>query len=51
MANDGYKLWLQYYPVENPNSSYKTALTSLDITGNSPTLDIIKKEIKLLLKA
>ncbi|MCS4433194.1 alpha-glucuronidase family glycosyl hydrolase [Aquiflexum gelatinilyticum] len=46
-ANDGYKLWLQYLPFENKAVSdyYRDYLENISISGESPTLDIIQKEL------
>jgi alpha-glucuronidase len=46
VANDGYKLWLQYYPIEQAASWQVSALTDQKILGNSPTIDLIKKELE-----
>ncbi|MDO9554426.1 alpha-glucuronidase family glycosyl hydrolase [Rhodonellum sp.] len=47
MANDGYKLWLQYYPLENPKSEYREILGNARVPGESPTLSIIKTELEI----
>jgi alpha-glucuronidase len=46
-ANDGYKLWLQYLPFENKavGDYYRDYLENISISGESPTLDIIQKEL------
>lgn len=52
LANDGYELWLKYRLVENNtlNKQYKECLTSISISGNSPTVSIIKDELSKGLK-
>lgn len=47
MANDGYKLWLQYYPLENHKGEYREILGNARVAGESPTLSIIKSELSL----
>ncbi|MBS9522732.1 alpha-glucuronidase [Litoribacter alkaliphilus] len=42
-ANDGYKLWLQYYSINN--SSYREIFSSVYIEGESSTIDAIKDEL------
>ncbi|WP_194777508.1 alpha-glucuronidase family glycosyl hydrolase [Pararhodonellum marinum] len=46
-ANDGYKLWLQYYPLTSGNELYQTFLGNVKTGDQSPTFDIIQEEIKL----
>lgn len=48
-ANDGYKLWLQYYPFENTQqeASYQPYFSKVSVIGNSPTIAAIKKEIQI----
>ncbi|MFD2034783.1 alpha-glucuronidase family glycosyl hydrolase [Belliella marina] len=45
-SNDGYKLWLQYYKIDNPQSWQIDKLTQYKVNGSSPTLDIIQGEIQ-----
>lgn len=45
-ANDGYKLWLQYYPITHAED-VATKMESIHLAGTSPTLDIIRKELGL----
>ncbi|MCH7402019.1 alpha-glucuronidase family glycosyl hydrolase [Belliella kenyensis] len=45
-ANDGYKLWLQYYPIENPSYWQTSTLKNYQIIGTSETIDIIKTELE-----
>jgi alpha-glucuronidase len=46
-AEDGYDLWLRYKPVENQNllTDYRSLLKKISISGNSPTVKIIKDEL------
>lgn len=46
-ANDGYKLWLQYYTIENAADWQKNALNNVRIHGDSETMQIISNEIDL----
>ncbi len=46
-ANDGYKLWLQYYPIENPQPWQENVLKQVSIDGNNETIDIIKNELEI----
>ena len=48
-ANDGYKLWLQYYPLENPElvSLYKPYFSGIEVIGESTTIEAAKREIGL----
>lgn len=46
-ANDGYKLWLQYYPISTPTSWQANTLGNIHVQGSSETMDLIKKEISL----
>ncbi|AFL84752.1 alpha-glucuronidase [Belliella baltica DSM 15883] len=46
LANDGYKLWMQYYPIENAESWQKEGIAKYQINATSPTLAIINDEIK-----
>ncbi|MGY6522275.1 MAG: alpha-glucuronidase family glycosyl hydrolase [Mongoliitalea sp.] len=45
-ANDGYKLWLQYYPIQEPQAWQTNSLSNYEVMGNSTTLFIIKKELE-----
>ncbi|HVG17231.1 MAG TPA: alpha-glucuronidase family glycosyl hydrolase [Chitinophagaceae bacterium] len=49
-GEDGYKLWLRYAPLKNPErlAQYKTALKSVQVLGNSATSGVIKKELEML---
>lgn len=51
-ANDGYKLWLQYFPFENNTVAdyYRDYLENIHIAGNSPTHEVIKKELGIAVK-
>lgn len=45
-ANDGYGLWLNYYPVsESLQAAYKNQIQGLQVIGNNPTMDIVKTEL------
>jgi alpha-glucuronidase len=48
-AEDGYELWLRYKPVSDAAvlASYKQKITSIQLNGNSPTLQVIKEELSL----
>jgi alpha-glucuronidase len=48
-ANDGYKLWLQYFPFENQAVSdyYRDYLENINLVGASPTINIIQKELEI----
>ncbi len=44
LAKDGYKLWLQYYPVNDPEG-VAMLMENIHVAGNSSTLDIIRQEL------
>src|SRR5688572_13998994 len=47
-AEDGYRLWLRYEPVNDNKKlfkDYRTLVTAVVIQGDSPTLRAAKKEI------
>jgi alpha-glucuronidase len=46
-ADDGYRLWLRYDRISNPDllSAYKKSITGFLMEGNSPTLLVAKKEL------
>ncbi|MET0634537.1 MAG: alpha-glucuronidase family glycosyl hydrolase [Chitinophagaceae bacterium] len=46
-AETGYELWLRYTPVEDPAllQSYRNQVSSLTVTGSSPTMDLVKDEL------
>lgn len=48
IAEDGYRLWLRYDRINNPAllTQYKKNIQVISVKGNSPTLDIIRTEIK-----
>lgn len=52
MADNHYKLWLNYYPVTNSeNKTYLNTLSdNIQINGNSETIDIIKRELNTAFK-
>ncbi|QNL49325.1 alpha-glucuronidase [Olivibacter sp. SDN3] len=46
MADDGYKLWLNYQPINDPLAqTYKTTLRNIVFPANSQTLRLAKKEL------
>ncbi len=47
-AEDGYRLWLRYDPVDDPAllATYRQQIHSFYVSGKSPTIDIVKKELK-----
>ncbi len=51
-AEDGYDCWLRYKPVDNARLllTYKKAITCLQVSGNSPTIQAAAKEIQEGLK-
>lgn len=45
-ANDGYGLWLNYFPLsESLRQEYSDQVKSIKVIGDSPTLEIVKKEL------
>lgn len=46
-AEDGYRLWLRYDPINNPElvKAYKGAIQSLYLEKTSPTLTVAKNEL------
>lgn len=46
-AEDGYRLWMRYEPVNNKEilNNYKASITGLNIKGNSPTIQASKNEL------
>ncbi|WP_073097699.1 alpha-glucuronidase family glycosyl hydrolase [Cyclobacterium lianum] len=45
-SKDGYKLWLQYHPLEAPQK-VQSLMGAIRVDGDSPTLAIIKTELQL----
>ena len=47
-AENGYDLWLRYQPVSNKIllASYKQQITGIVISGSSPTMEAVKKELQ-----
>ncbi len=47
-ADDGYRLWLKYEPISNPQKlqAYKNAIKGWMIIGDSPTLTVTKRELQ-----
>ncbi|MEN2281067.1 alpha-glucuronidase family glycosyl hydrolase [Algoriphagus sp. SE2] len=48
-ANDGYNLWLDYRPIQNPElkSQFKTLMDGIYFFGENPTYQAIKNELDL----
>lgn len=48
LAEDGYRLWLRYDEIDNPALliQYKKIIQSVHVTGNSPTITVIKEEFR-----
>jgi alpha-glucuronidase len=48
-ANEGYKLWLQYAPIERHEDAhyYQSLLTDISVIGHSPTHEAIRREFQL----
>ncbi len=51
LAEDGYKLWLRYNKIENNAllNQYKQQIYAPAILGNSPTIELAKKELTMAL--
>lgn len=51
-ANDGYKLWLQYYPFENHAIAtyYRDYLENTKLVGESATHEVIRNELNTAFK-
>jgi alpha-glucuronidase len=46
-AEDGYDLWLRYRPVEAQAAErYRAALTEVVVSGDSPTIEAVKVELR-----
>lgn len=47
-ADDGYRLWLQYGVISNPQKlqSYKNGITGWMVIGDSPTLTVAKEDLQ-----
>ncbi len=47
-AEDGYRLWLRYDKIDNPALliQYKKIIQSVSVKGNSPTINVIRQELK-----
>jgi alpha-glucuronidase len=52
-ADDGYRLWLAYRPIEDTNlaSRYRAALTTVAVNSSSPTLAAARDELLVGLKS
>jgi alpha-glucuronidase len=50
-AEDGYRLWLRYDELKNKSlqNSYESRLASISLPGNSPTLQVARKELQMAL--
>jgi alpha-glucuronidase len=46
-AEDGYQLWLRYHLIDNPSllQQYRLAITSINSTGTSATLQVAREEL------
>ncbi len=51
LADDGYRLWLRYDPIDNAQlqKAYSQTLSSISFPGNTPTLTKARKELKAAL--
>ena len=49
LAEDGYRLWLRYDLVTNPQklSEYQKAIKSFTVEGDSPTMQAAAKELRM----
>ena len=52
-AEDGYRLWQRYEPIENAAllKNYRQSLTEVIVAGHSPTVTVLKNELQLALPA
>lgn len=52
-AEDGYRLWLRYDKINNNQVllQYRSVISSIEFIGNSPTLQVAKKELLTGLEA
>ncbi len=50
-AEDGYRLWLRYDQLKNASlrTGYGARLTTISLPGNSPTLQVARKELQMAL--
>ena len=50
-AEDGYRLWLRYDQLKNASlrTVYGTRLATISLPGNSPTLQVARKELQMAL--
>ncbi|MVT10267.1 alpha-glucuronidase family glycosyl hydrolase [Chitinophaga tropicalis] len=46
-SQDQYTLWLRYTPVKDPAllASYRRSITAVAVTGSSPTMEVVRKEL------
>ena len=50
-AEDGYDLWLRYRPIDGQTANhYRSAVTELVVSGDSPTIEAAKAELRRGLK-
>ncbi len=50
-ANDGYNLWLNYFKVSEPQlSDYQKQISEVLVTGDSPTIKLVRDELNTGLK-
>lgn len=49
MGEDGYRLWLRYDRIEDPQklSTYHQSIQAWTVVGNTPTIDVIKNELRM----
>jgi alpha-glucuronidase len=52
-AEDGYRLWLRYDRIDNPKllQEYSKLISSIQVSGESPTFAIIKSELSTALQS
>ncbi|MCF1713785.1 alpha-glucuronidase [Flavihumibacter sp. RY-1] len=50
-AEDGYRLWLRYDQLKNASlrTGYESRLATISLPGNSPTLQVARKELEMAL--
>ncbi len=50
-ADDGYKLWLNYYKISEPQlTEYRKQIREILVPGESPTIKLIREELTIGLK-
>ncbi len=52
-ADNGYKLWQRYAPLENPSlvREYRQGITEIVVEGNSPTMQVVREELNVALSS